>query len=310
MPYTPFREDMTPNEPKPHAKTFEVHQSLTSMPAYQNISPEELRLMDYNQGRGKGVTGPTPSVGAPSFGFGAQQGMGTSTPAFGQQPQQPATTNVFGQPPSTGMFGQPSNNAMGTTSMFGGASNTSTSTGGLFGANANKPSAFGASTSTPMFGQANQNNNTSGGLFGNSTPAQPAAGGFTFGANNNQQQPSTGFSFGANNTQAHEPLQRILLPKRGEPFDVRMLYLIEAEQNRERLSWFNRTSVTIPAGEEASFETYFNAFPASYWRRWSQLDEVKLRITTEAQMADTATPAGDAASTGQSEAPETPAAAQ
>ena len=75
----------------------------------------------------------------------------------------------------------------------------------------------------------------------------------------------------ANNTQAHEPLQRILLPKRGEPFDVRMLYLIEAEQNRERLSWFNRTSVTIPAGEEASFETYFNAFPASYWRRWSQL---------------------------------------
>ena len=59
----------------------------------------------------------------------------------------------------------------------------------------------------------------------------------------------------ANNTQAHEPLQRILLPKRGEPFDVRMLYLIEAEQNRERLSWFDRTSVTIPAGEEASFET-------------------------------------------------------
>ena len=202
VPYTPFREDMTPNEPKPHAKTFEVHQSLTSMPAYQNISPEELRLMDYNQGRGKGVTGPTPSVAAPSFGFGAQQGMGTSTPAFGQQPQQPATTNVFGQPPSTGLFGQPNNNAMGTTSMFGGASNTNTSTGGLFGANANKPSAFGASTSTPMFGQANQNNNTSGGLFGSSTPAQPAAGGFTFGANNNQQQPSTGFSFGANNTQA------------------------------------------------------------------------------------------------------------
>mgnify|MGYP001760867547 FL=1 len=26
VPYTPFREDMTPNEPKPHAKTFEVHQ--------------------------------------------------------------------------------------------------------------------------------------------------------------------------------------------------------------------------------------------------------------------------------------------
>lgn len=87
----------------------------------------------------------------------------------------------------------------------------------------------------------------------------------------------------ANNTSAFEPLQRILLPKRGEPFDVRMLYLIEAKQNRERLSWTDRTSVTIPAGEEASFETYFNAFPASYWRRWSQLDSVILRLEIEGQ---------------------------
>ena len=62
-----------------------------------------------------------------------------------------------------------------------------------------------------------------------------------------------------------------------------MLYLIEAEQNRERLSWFNRTSVTIPAGEEASFETYFNAFPASYWRRWSQLRSVILSLDIEGQ---------------------------
>ena len=87
----------------------------------------------------------------------------------------------------------------------------------------------------------------------------------------------------ANNTSAYEPLQRILLPKRGEPFDVRMLYLIEAEQNRERLSWTNRTAVTIPAGEEASFETYFNAFPASYWRRWSQLRSVVLSLEIEGQ---------------------------
>ncbi len=87
----------------------------------------------------------------------------------------------------------------------------------------------------------------------------------------------------ANNTSAFEPLQRILLPKRGEPFDVRMLYLIEAEQNRERLSWTNRTAVTIPAGEEASFETYFNAFPASYWRRWSQLRSVVLSLEIEGQ---------------------------
>ena len=40
----------------------------------------------------------------------------------------------------------------------------------------------------------------------------------------------------------------------------------------------DRTSVTIPAGSEVSFQTYFNAFPASYWRRWSQLDTVVLQV--------------------------------
>lgn len=87
----------------------------------------------------------------------------------------------------------------------------------------------------------------------------------------------------ANNTAAYEPVQRILLPKRGEPVDVRMLYLIESEQNRERLSWSGRTSVTIPAGEEASFETYFNAFPAAYWRRWSQLKSIVLAMDVEGE---------------------------
>ncbi|HCG46856.1 glycosyltransferase [Corynebacterium flavescens] len=85
------------------------------------------------------------------------------------------------------------------------------------------------------------------------------------------------------NSQVKEPLARILLPKRGEPFDVRMLYLIEAEHNRERLRWSDRTSVTIPAGEEVSFETYFNAFPASYWRRWSQLRSVVLVLDVEGE---------------------------
>ena len=75
-----------------------------------------------------------------------------------------------------------------------------------------------------------------------------------------------------------EMLQRILLPRKGEPHDVRMLYLIEAEQNKERLTWGDRVTVTVPAGAEASFQTYFNAFPASYWRRWSQLEHVLLRM--------------------------------
>ena len=71
------------------------------------------------------------------------------------------------------------------------------------------------------------------------------------------------------------------MPKKGEPHDVRMLYLIEAEQNKQRLTWSGRTSFNILAGEEVSFETYFNAFPASYWRRWSQLDTVVLAMDVQ-----------------------------
>ena len=40
----------------------------------------------------------------------------------------------------------------------------------------------------------------------------------------------------------------------------------------------SRTRVRIPEGTETSFAAYFNAFPASYWRRWSVLDAVHLRL--------------------------------
>ncbi|KAB3522798.1 glycosyltransferase [Corynebacterium sp. zg254] len=82
-------------------------------------------------------------------------------------------------------------------------------------------------------------------------------------------------------------LARIILPKRGEPRDVRSLYLIEDEAaGAGRVTALSRTEARIPGGTEVSFETYFNAFPASYWRRWSQLDEVVLRldITGEARV--------------------------
>lgn len=77
---------------------------------------------------------------------------------------------------------------------------------------------------------------------------------------------------------AVERLQRILLPKLGEPRDVRSLYLVEPETNAGRVQAHSRTSATIPAGDEVSFETYFSAFPASYWRRWTNLDNVVLRL--------------------------------
>jgi len=41
-----------------------------------------------------------------------------------------------------------------------------------------------------------------------------------------------------------------------------------------------RRGYRVPAGARVSFGTYFNAFPASYWQRWTVLDAVTLRVTT------------------------------
>lgn len=40
----------------------------------------------------------------------------------------------------------------------------------------------------------------------------------------------------------------------------------------------SRTSLAIRPGERVSFATYFNAFPASYWRRWTTADRVRLEV--------------------------------
>ncbi|WP_211190054.1 glycosyltransferase [Actinomycetospora sp. TBRC 11914] len=103
-------------------------------------------------------------------------------------------------------------------------------------------------------------------------------------------------------------LQRIILPRPADPATVRALYLDEgtatslrsAAPTAERPGTVNteaddfvlhlassggrhaevlsRTAVRIPPGTETSFAAYFNAFPASYWRRWSILDAVHLRL--------------------------------
>ena len=41
----------------------------------------------------------------------------------------------------------------------------------------------------------------------------------------------------------------------------------------------SRYSYRIPAQSRSSFGTYFNAFPAAYWRRWTIVEEVTLRVT-------------------------------
>lgn len=41
----------------------------------------------------------------------------------------------------------------------------------------------------------------------------------------------------------------------------------------------SRTALRVEQGERLSFGTYFNAFPASYWRRWTVVDQVRLTVT-------------------------------
>lgn len=53
---------------------------------------------------------------------------------------------------------------------------------------------------------------------------------------------------------------------------------MESENNARRAHAPTRTSVALGADSEVSFETYFNAFAASYWRRWSILESVVLRV--------------------------------
>src|SRR4051794_37223937 len=71
-------------------------------------------------------------------------------------------------------------------------------------------------------------------------------------------------------------LQRVILPRPGDPLKVRSLYV---DENREhRVKSATRADATVAAGSEVSFATYFNAFPASYWRRWTVLSTVVLSM--------------------------------
>jgi galactofuranosylgalactofuranosylrhamnosyl-N-acetylglucosaminyl-diphospho-decaprenol beta-1,5/1,6-galactofuranosyltransferase len=82
----------------------------------------------------------------------------------------------------------------------------------------------------------------------------------------------------AGDSKAVSLLARIILPRPGEPLDVRKLYIEESETNARRAHAPTRTTLEIGAESEVSFATYFNALPASYWRRWSTLESVVLRV--------------------------------
>ncbi|UXA17867.1 glycosyltransferase [Mycobacterium sp. SMC-4] len=82
----------------------------------------------------------------------------------------------------------------------------------------------------------------------------------------------------AGQSRAVSLLARVILPRPGEPLDVRKLYIEESDTNARRAHAPSRTTLQVGADSEVSFATYFNAFPASYWRRWSILETVVLRV--------------------------------
>lgn len=75
---------------------------------------------------------------------------------------------------------------------------------------------------------------------------------------------------------ATKVLQRVILPRDSDPLDVRPLYIDEPANVHTHVA--SRRGVVVPGSTRVSFATYFNAFPASYWKRWSILEDVVLRL--------------------------------
>ncbi|WP_406831266.1 glycosyltransferase [Pedococcus sp. KACC 23699] len=95
-------------------------------------------------------------------------------------------------------------------------------------------------------------------------------------------------------TGSERVLARVVFPTDGD-LDVLPLYVdgqqvpvateggaavvpVTYDQNPDQV--LGRRSYSLGHGQRASFATYFNAFPAGYWRRWSVLAGVRLRVRT------------------------------
>ncbi len=87
-------------------------------------------------------------------------------------------------------------------------------------------------------------------------------------------------------------LQRVIMPMDRDP-DVLALYVemgtaasspgladsaAEAPREQHPEHILGRRSLHVAPGERVSFATYFNAFPASYWRQWTVVDAVELSV--------------------------------
>ncbi|KAF2739627.1 hypothetical protein EJ04DRAFT_508511 [Polyplosphaeria fusca] len=224
-PFTPFAEK--------EASGTSQYQTITFQAPYQNYSLEELRAVDYNQGRRYGNSNGQAGAFGQNTGFGgfgnntsASSGFGSNTntntgggggglfgggggSSFGQ-----TNNTTFGSTPSTntggGLFGQ--QNKPG--GLFGSTPTSQPSSGGgLFGSSNNNAGAFGSGNTGSAFGSTS----TGGGMFGqnNQTQNKPAfGGGGGFGAPNTNtsgsgnlfgQSSNTGGLFGSQNQASSAP---------------------------------------------------------------------------------------------------------
>ncbi|MDQ0117584.1 galactofuranosylgalactofuranosylrhamnosyl-N-acetylglucosaminyl-diphospho-decaprenol beta-1,5/1,6-galactofuranosyltransferase [Pseudarthrobacter defluvii] len=59
------------------------------------------------------------------------------------------------------------------------------------------------------------------------------------------------------------------------------LHLFSSENREAHFEdLLTRHSMRVRSGEQISFGTYFNAFPASYWRRWTHTRDIRLSVNT------------------------------
>ncbi|MGH4015537.1 MAG: glycosyltransferase [Pseudonocardiaceae bacterium] len=87
---------------------------------------------------------------------------------------------------------------------------------------------------------------------------------------------------GSEEIDARRVLQRVIMPRADDPLEVRPLYVDESEAPTGRLAdVLSRRAMRVPAATQISFASYFNAFPASYWKRWTRIDEVALRCRVQ-----------------------------
>lgn len=172
--FTPYQEK------EQNSNQTNSFQNILFQEPYKKFSAEELRMVDYAQGRRFG-TGAGGGAGA----FGATSGFGGTSTGFGANANTTANTG-FGTTGGGGLFGnnqQQQSTGFGANAATTGTSGFGQGGGGLFGAS--KPGGLFGSTTTATTQPAQP-----GGLFGSNTGTSG------FGATNN----TTGFGANTNTT--------------------------------------------------------------------------------------------------------------